>query len=319
MLTYLLLAAIFLLHQESLACPEGTIEGLTPDVCYFFSIDKLDWLGSEDKCIFYGGHLASVGSAFENNFLQTQAKKAFSDDVTFYLGGSNFYPLEEFNDIDQWNWIDGAPFSYQNFAPGQQPGKHQLGVFYANIQSGQWYSDFNFTETPRYYVCRVPNGKVDCDQGAYYYLNNKCYWIASGVTFSKTTKSCQNNSANLASIHSDLDNTLVTQVTTGLDLSVATSTAQAIVRNNWKEGVEPSFPETMCVIMEGEYWTGGDEFLCEIFPTVSFNNAGICEKAVQVTPVKHVSEMRQEKKLRIMREGLRRRHEKKIVTKKGQI
>ena len=75
----------------------------------------------------------------------------------------------------------------------------------------------------------------------------------------------------------------------------------------------------MCVMKEGGYRNGGGEFECEIFPGFCFTNAGVCEKAVQVTPVKHVSEMRQEKKLRISREGLRRRHEKKkIVTKKEQ-
>uniref|UniRef100_A0A914EFD0 C-type lectin domain-containing protein n=1 Tax=Acrobeloides nanus TaxID=290746 RepID=A0A914EFD0_9BILA len=215
MLTYLLLAAIFLLHQESLACPEGTIEGLTPDVCYFFSVTKAVWDDAENECISYGGHLASVGSAFENNFLQTQAKKAFSNDVTYYLGGSNFYAFEEFNNIYQWIWIDGASFSYQNFALGQQPGEYEFGYLMQNIQSGQWYSDFNFTKTPRYYVCRLPNGKVDCDHGVYYYWNNKCYWAADGQTFSEDTKSCQNNSGNLASIHSDLDNHLVARMLFG--------------------------------------------------------------------------------------------------------
>uniref|UniRef100_A0A914EEI4 C-type lectin domain-containing protein n=1 Tax=Acrobeloides nanus TaxID=290746 RepID=A0A914EEI4_9BILA len=84
---------------------------------------------------------------------------------------------------------------------------------------------------------------------------------------------------------------------------------------NWKDGVEPSSPNTMCAIMEGVYWTGGDEIACEIFPGFCFTNAGVCEKAVQVTPVKHVSETRQEKELMISREG---RHEKKITKKKGQ-
>uniref|UniRef100_A0A914DYA6 C-type lectin domain-containing protein n=1 Tax=Acrobeloides nanus TaxID=290746 RepID=A0A914DYA6_9BILA len=55
----------------------------------------------------------------------------------------------------------------------------------------------------------------------------------------------------------------------------------------------------MCVMMEGGYWIGGDEITCEIFPGFCFTNTGVCEKAVQVTPVKHISEMRQEKKLRV--------------------
>ena len=66
----------------------------TADICYFFSVKKANWSDAETECISYSGHLASVGSAFENNFLQTQAKKAFSNDVTYYLGGSNMYNNE---------------------------------------------------------------------------------------------------------------------------------------------------------------------------------------------------------------------------------
>uniref|UniRef100_A0A914CG71 C-type lectin domain-containing protein n=1 Tax=Acrobeloides nanus TaxID=290746 RepID=A0A914CG71_9BILA len=338
MLTNLLLAAIFLLHQESFACPVGTVEGLTPDICYFFSVKKANWSDAETECISYSGHLASVGSAFENNFLQTQAKKAFSNDVTYYLGGSYINFIDDPNNITQWAWIDGAPFNYQNFAPGQQPKENDTGAFYVDIQSGQWYSDFNSTETLRQYVCRVPNGKVDCN-GTYYYLNNMCYWEANGVGYSFATQYCQDDGGHLASIHNDLDNNIASLFIAFNNMSITFigltqflgewvwQDGSTYNYSKWENGFQPLFPFTLCVMMEGQHWIGGDDNECEIDPEIYLRIDNICAKAVQVTPVKHVSEMRQEKKLKMLRsrekisrEGLRRRHEKKkkIVTKKGQ-
>uniref|UniRef100_A0A914CWY1 C-type lectin domain-containing protein n=1 Tax=Acrobeloides nanus TaxID=290746 RepID=A0A914CWY1_9BILA len=152
-----------------------------------------------------------------------------------------------------------------------------------------------------------------------------------GQTFFEDTQSCQNNSGNLASIHNDLDNNIVTLYNSFKADYKDTFIGLHQVGENWVwqdgspynyskwyDGVEPSSPKTECVMMEGEYWYGGGELECEIFPALCFSIDGICEKAVQVTPVKHVSEMRQEKKLRISREGLRRKHEKKFDTKKAQ-
>src|SRR5688572_12147153 len=71
------------------ACPTGSVQGLTPDDCYSVSTKKLLWRDAEIDCTKQGGHLTSVQSAFENNFIQKLAKQSLPNEQAVYVGGIN--------------------------------------------------------------------------------------------------------------------------------------------------------------------------------------------------------------------------------------
>lgn len=50
-------------------CPNGTFSNLSGDRCYFVKNGTDNFMGAEQMCNVQNGHLVSIQSAFENNFL----------------------------------------------------------------------------------------------------------------------------------------------------------------------------------------------------------------------------------------------------------
>ena len=103
----------------SFECPSGWI--YWSGNCYKQNQDLLTWGDAEKKCIEYGGHLASVHSDQENNFIFQTSKKAVT-----WLGG---------NDLEaegSWIWSDGSSWSYSNWQSGQ-PDNARGGVLSPNF------------------------------------------------------------------------------------------------------------------------------------------------------------------------------------------
>lgn len=146
---------VLLLHGLTLSraqqCPMGTVRGLTPSDCYYYSATSDIWIRAEEKCIARGGHLASVSSLLLNSIVKDPARISCQDE--YWLGGNwdQYQP-------NAWAWTDGKPFSFTNWAKGQPSTG---GVLYVamNVHTGQWYSKDGSQLKP--FVCRVtPTGNA---------------------------------------------------------------------------------------------------------------------------------------------------------------
>lgn len=107
-MTICLLATIFVATR---ACPIGSTQGMTSDVCYYFVKNSFTWLNAENDCIQRGGHLASITNSFESSFLRNLGQENSAH--MFWIGGTNILIP------GSWNWMDGMAFSYSNWAQGK--------------------------------------------------------------------------------------------------------------------------------------------------------------------------------------------------------
>ena len=74
-------------------CPESWYEFSSN--CYKLLDELLTWQDAEDKCVEYGGNLASIHSSEENDFIVELSKKN-----TVWIGGSDIRPEAV------WTWND---------------------------------------------------------------------------------------------------------------------------------------------------------------------------------------------------------------------
>ncbi|XP_019645066.1 PREDICTED: C-type lectin lectoxin-Lio2-like, partial [Branchiostoma belcheri] len=128
--------------------------------CYKLFKDKVDWSTANGKCKQHGANLASVTSADENNFVA----RLISDG---YIRHLVYFGLKRTG--GRWEWTDGSPLSYTNWAPNE-PGKNFMGKtgYCGNMYSkddsnmwiraegkkGQWNDHVCSWELP--YVCKTP-------------------------------------------------------------------------------------------------------------------------------------------------------------------
>lgn len=93
--------------------------------CYLLSTVRKDWASASSHCqSFTGGNLASVHSAEENAFIQSL--------------GSGKYPwfgLQKNANTKAWEWTDGTPFDYQDWA---SQGDDAKSCAYITLSSGKW-------------------------------------------------------------------------------------------------------------------------------------------------------------------------------------
>lgn len=97
-----------------------------------YDIDSIRWWkDARDYCEKVGGHLATIGDAQEDAALYEILKDAG------YRGG--FFGLFREDRGAAWQWVDGTPFSYTNWASGEPSGGNEnYGMYYWKFSSGKW-------------------------------------------------------------------------------------------------------------------------------------------------------------------------------------
>ena len=102
--------------------------------------DCLDMSGAEQFCVNQGGHLASVGSQWEN------------DEVVKVAGRGNYVWLggRRRAGADRWEWLDERGWSYQNWAYNQ-PGDRTEDDTCVMIGDEQWWGSSCQTQRP--FIC----------------------------------------------------------------------------------------------------------------------------------------------------------------------
>ena len=109
--------------------------------CFHLSTDQRYHSDAETQCVSYGGHLASILSRAEQDFIFSAFNSEHSKEV--WVGGVNF------DQDDVWEWTDGSTFSFTNWASGE-PDRSK----YMYLQPTTWnWRDYG--EDSCHYMCQL--------------------------------------------------------------------------------------------------------------------------------------------------------------------
>lgn len=101
---------------------------------YYGYNDASSWEDAKAKCESYGGHLATITSAKENQMVFQALQESGASWAYF-----GFY--REDAESNQWKWVTGEKVSYHNWASGQPDNYNGWGEIYAGMDSennGAW-------------------------------------------------------------------------------------------------------------------------------------------------------------------------------------
>jgi len=116
----------FMCKKDISFCPDGWKK--FNQNCYKNGEKTLNWQDAENHCKQEGGHLASVNSKEENDFIRTISSGVF------WLG------LTDFKE-GVWIWSDGSPFAFNNWS-GSGPSNSGGNEDCVQWVNGKW-NDIN--------------------------------------------------------------------------------------------------------------------------------------------------------------------------------
>lgn len=154
---------------------------------------ELKWEQAELQCELKGGHLATITSQEEQDFIYSLTGK---DDT--WIGGKCVN--------GKWTWITGEPFSYTNWNPGQPSG----GTIYLQFWDGEGKWD-DCTDKEKIYVCEWDSAEAYTKKTANF-LGKKTYnghtykYFPGSYTWKQAKKLCTEYGGYLATITSSGEN-----------------------------------------------------------------------------------------------------------------
>ncbi|XP_077993134.1 macrophage mannose receptor 1-like [Glandiceps talaboti] len=223
-------------NTERGSCPTGW--SLHGDYCYLFeTIKTMPYAGAENKCESYGGTLASIEDGDEQSFLSGRM-----DNIRTFM----WIGLHDRGTEDGWEWVDGTPYSFQNWASGEPnnydndgdgDGEDCVRLEYEQSKRGEWndkgcgYSHGFICKRPKTndggIVTEAPKvtPKVDPKCGSGYEIDsstNTCYKfeIDDYVDWSTAESTCKKSGGHLLSIKDQTEQTFVNARMYGLTSAV---------------------------------------------------------------------------------------------------
>jgi len=134
-------------------CPAGW--DVLGSNCYKAFESELNWQDAENHCKGQGGHLASIHSKEENDFVAGLASP-FHDEP--WLGGTDV--------TGSWVWSDGSPFSFIAWGPDQPDNaggkEHCLSTNwwgYGNWNDLDCSRTFASTDSAQKFICKIADNK----------------------------------------------------------------------------------------------------------------------------------------------------------------
>jgi len=108
---------------------------------YAFIKTTQPWADHEEAAISWGGHLASVHSLSEHNFIVEQATQ------TLYLGGQRILSDAGDGSDKAWEWSDGTNWDYTVWNANEPTGSYENSIAlwppkwdaWSDISSSQWH------------------------------------------------------------------------------------------------------------------------------------------------------------------------------------
>ncbi|MSQ83937.1 MAG: hypothetical protein EXR77_13820 [Myxococcales bacterium] len=163
--------------------PNAACDGTSANgYCYKAVKATANWQSAETACIAWGGNLASIASAIENNAVSKTAV-GICGNVNAWIG---------LNDIaveGAYKWTDGTAFGYKNWAVGQPNNVNNQDAGQMSNPAGTWDDEVT-SASPGCYVCKraLP---VLCDDV------NKCTTVdlcdSKGACIGSTAPNCNDN------------------------------------------------------------------------------------------------------------------------------
>ena len=125
--------------------------------CYKVFRSKLSWQDAENYCVREGGHLASIHSKEENDFVAKLASPVVGR-AEPWIGG---------NDLTaegSWAWSDGSTFSFTSWgnSPSQpdNAGNNENCLTTNWWNAGQWNDlSCSLQDRVKHFVCKIVPGK----------------------------------------------------------------------------------------------------------------------------------------------------------------
>ena len=120
-------------NQSPYNIPSDAVE-LNGHYYYVYDIDTItDWTMAQEYCEAQGGYLATITGPEEDTFLYSYITDAGYSSVMF--------GLTDQEQTDDWRWVTGEGFSYQNWRSGEpnhQGGYEHYGIYYDRNTDGTW-------------------------------------------------------------------------------------------------------------------------------------------------------------------------------------
>nr|BAC54022.1 C-type lectin 1 [Anguilla japonica] len=128
-------------------CPEGW-KGFNG--CCYKHFDLLkNWREAEFYCMIRGGHLASVHSNVEYQFLRELNKASDPQDSMFWIG------LTDIRKEGTWVWSDGSAVDFTTWNPGQPDDwQGNEDCVHANVPEQKNWNDVDCS-TPYRFICAL--------------------------------------------------------------------------------------------------------------------------------------------------------------------
>ena len=113
----------------------GTLDhGIFDNHSYQIFETSLSWAEAKEACEVAGGHLATINSVEEQDFIQDLIKSTKRENL--WLGGT--YSISN----GTWNWVDGTPLEYTNWDTAQ-PDNYTGDEYYIRIKNrDKTYADW---------------------------------------------------------------------------------------------------------------------------------------------------------------------------------
>ncbi|MCX6850558.1 MAG: lectin-like protein [Verrucomicrobia bacterium] len=98
---------------------------------YQFSPEKLGWEDAKAKAAATGGHLATITSKEENQWILDTFVAKLPENLSLWLGGTNDNPTR------QWTWVTGEPFTFTAWG-SQEPGgmANEFALCFSRMSKG---------------------------------------------------------------------------------------------------------------------------------------------------------------------------------------
>ncbi|CAJ0962637.1 unnamed protein product, partial [Mesorhabditis belari] len=206
--------SIFLLLIVQLvyaACPRDGAVGSNGNCFFSLSFNQTSNQAEHFCANYFYAHTASIQSAFDNQVVLNMARDTMPNAAQVWIGGTY--------DGNGITWNDGSPDVYKNFGPNSDPGDIVL-----NLATGKWATAAWNTNIP--FICGLGGATTNpataqpttscqppCpDEWVYVAEFKTCYKSVYGVDFGTADLNCRSLGGVLASIHSDEENRVVSEL-----------------------------------------------------------------------------------------------------------
>ncbi|CAJ0953850.1 unnamed protein product, partial [Mesorhabditis belari] len=202
---------------QTFSCPSGSEPMPKEDVCMFLINQTVSYMNAFRRCLILGGIPAKVQNSFENAYLFAVAPNELGNNIYPYIG------VERDADYT-WNYADGSPLAYVNWAPNEPNNASAANSCTAlNLQTGKWISSDCTLARP--FICSINGDDFQCPNGwVYYDKTDSCYYLqnftyADGThwqtyTFTSAEAICQKMGSHLVSVHSEYENNFLSDLLT---------------------------------------------------------------------------------------------------------